>query len=145
MTCSTKIEILADQILQNLPGLSAWRRRFLIRLFVLWPALLSRHNFINFGRQGDYTEFTYRKHFAKRMDWLLFNLELVDRYASHNRIIALDPSYLSKSGKHTVGVGYFHSGVAGGRKWGLEVTGLAAVDLEEKIAVQRGLRCGGGR
>ena len=57
----------------------------------------------------------------------------------------LEPSYLSKSGKHTVGVGYFHSGVAGGRKWGLEVTGLAAVDLEEKIAVQRGLRCGGGR
>ena len=134
MTCSTKIEILADQILQNLPGLSAWRRRFLIRLFVLWPALLGRHNFINFGRQGDYTEFTYRKHFAKRMDWLAFNLELVDRYASPHRIIALDPSYLSKSGKHTAGVGYFHSGVAGGRKWGLEVTGLAAVDLEEKIA-----------
>lgn len=134
MTCPTKIEILADQILQKIPGLSAWRHRFLLRLFVLWPALLGRHNFVNFGRQGEYTEFTYRKHFAKRMDWLLFNRELVDRYAGPKRIIALDPSYLSKSGKHTAGVGYFHSGVAGGRKWGLEVTGLAAVDLEDKTA-----------
>ena len=133
-TCPTKIEVLASSILQKLPGLSAWRRQFLLRLFVLWPAMLGRHNFINFGRQGEYTEFTYRKHFAKRMDWLLFNLELVDRFAGTKRIIALDPSYLSKSDKQTAGVGYFHSGVAGGRKWGLEVTGLAAVDLEDKTA-----------
>lgn len=134
MTCPTKIEILADQILQKLPGISAWRHRFLLRLFVLWPALLGRHNFVNLGRQGEYTEFTYRKHFAERMDWLSFNLEVVNRYAGPKRIIALDPSYLSKSGKHTAGVGYFHSGVAGKRKWGLEVTGLAAVDLEDKTA-----------
>ena len=133
-TCPTKIEILADQILQKLPGLSAWRHRFLLRLFVLWPAVLGRHNFVNFGRQGEYTEFTYRKHFAKRMDWLAFNLALLERYAGPDRIIALDPSYLSKSGKHTAGVGYFHSGVAGKRKWGLEVTGLAAVDVKDKTA-----------
>lgn len=134
MTCSTKIEILADQILQKLPGLSAWRYRFLLRLFVLWPAMLGRRNFVNLGRQGAYTEFTYRKHFAKRMDWLAFNLQLVDNHAGPNRIIALDPSYLAKSGKHTAGVGYFHSGVAGKRKWGLEITGLAAVDLDDKTA-----------
>jgi len=134
MTCPTKIETLADQILQKLPGLSVWRYRFLLRLFVLWPAMLGRRNFVNLGRQGEYTEFTYRKHFAKRMDWLAFNMQLVDDHAGPNRIIALDPSYLSKSGKHTAGVGYFHSGVAGKRKWGLEITGLAAVDLDDKTA-----------
>lgn len=134
MTCPTKIETFADQILQKLPGLSACRHRFLLRLFALWPAMLGRRNFINLGRQGEYTEFTYRKHFAKRMDWLSCNLEIVDRYASSNLVIALDPSYLSKSGKHTAGVGYFHSGVAGKRKWGLEITGLAAIDLDDKTA-----------
>lgn len=55
MTCSTEIEILADQILQKLPGHSAWRYRFLLKLFVLWPALLGRHNFVNLGRQGEFT------------------------------------------------------------------------------------------
>ena len=68
------------------------------------------------------------------MDWLAFNMQLVDNHAGPNRIIALDPSYLSKSGKHTSGVGYFHSGVAGKRKWGLEITGLATVDLDDKTA-----------
>lgn len=74
MTCSTKIEILADQILQKLPGLSTWRYRFLLRLFVLWPAMLGRRNFVYLGRQGEYTDFTYRKHFTKRMDWLALRI-----------------------------------------------------------------------
>lgn len=134
MTCSTKIEILAAQILQKLPRLSAWRYRFMLRLFVLWPAVLGRHNFVNLARQGDYNDFTYRKHFGRRFDWLDFNLELVRQQAGSNLIIAFDPSYLSKSGKHTAGAGYFHSGVAGKRKWGLEISGIAAVDLDDKTA-----------
>jgi hypothetical protein len=134
MTCPTKIEILAAQILQKLPKLSAWRRRFLIRLFGLWPALLGRHNFVNLSRQGEYNEYTYRKHFARYFDFMAFNSELVARFAGPRRIIALDPSYLRKSGRHTAGVGYFHSGSAGKREWGLEITGLAAVDLDDKTA-----------
>lgn len=39
-----------------------------------------------------------------------------------------DPSYLSKSGKKTHGVGYFWSGFAGKSKQGLEVAGFAAID-----------------
>ena len=74
--------------------------------------MLGRRNVVNLGRQGEYTEFTYWKHFAKRMDWLAFNMQLVDDHAGPNRIIALDPSSLSKSGKYTAGVGYFHSSVA---------------------------------
>ncbi|MBC6992827.1 transposase, partial [Lewinella lacunae] len=107
MTCPTKIEILVASILQKLPGISAWRYRFLLHLFVLWPSMIGRRNFVNLGRQGEYSEFTYRKHFGKRMDWLGFNRELSEPFLGPNRIIALDPSYLSKSGKHTAGVGYF--------------------------------------
>lgn len=49
--------------------------------------------------------------------------------------IALDPSYVSKSGKHSAGVGYFWSGSAGQAKWGQEFCGLAAVDLRDKTAL----------
>jgi hypothetical protein len=36
---------------------------------------------------------------------------------SKDVLIGFDPSYLSKSGKKTHGVGYFWSGVAGKAKW----------------------------
>lgn len=47
---------------------------------------------------------------------------------------AFDPSYISKTGKKTPGVGYFWSGVAGKTKWGLEFCGLAVLDLTRKTA-----------
>ena len=45
-----------------------------------------------------------------------------------------DPSFISKSGKKTPGVGYFWSGCAGKTKWGLEIAGLAAIDIENHSA-----------
>jgi hypothetical protein len=135
MTCPTKIEILAEQILLKLPKVSAWQRRFMLQLFRLWLGLRGRYNFVNLGRQGGYTEYTYRKHFQKGFDFLTFNIHLVEQYLSQDRILAFDPSYVCKSGKHTAGVGYFHSGCAGGRRWGLEFSGIAAVDLEDKTAL----------
>lgn len=135
MTCPTKIEILAEQMLLKLPRVSAWRRRFMLHLFGLWLGLRGRYNFLNLARQGNYGEYTYRKHFQKSFDFLTFNIHLMDQYLSQDRIIAFDPSYVHKSGKHTPGVGYFHSGCAGGRRWGLEFSGLAVVDLEDKTAL----------
>lgn len=135
MTCPTKIEILAEQMLLKLPRVSAWQRRFMLHLFGLWLGLRGRYNFLNLARQGNYGEYTYRKHFQKSFDFLTFNIHLMDQYLSQDRIIAFDPSYVRKSGKLTPGVGYFHSGCAGGRRWGLEFSGLAAVDLEDKTAL----------
>lgn len=48
--------------------------------------------------------------------------------------LAFDPSYISKAGKKTPGVGYFWSGVAGRTQWGLELCGLAVLDLTRKTA-----------
>ena len=40
------------------------------------------------------------------------------------KALAIDPSYISKSGRHTPGLGYFWSGVAEKAKWGLEILGV---------------------
>ncbi|MDC0584448.1 transposase [Bacteroidales bacterium] len=48
--------------------------------------------------------------------------------------IAFDPSYISKAGKHTPGTGYFWSGCASRAKWGLEIGGLAAIDIDNHTA-----------
>jgi|GEM_PF-5859574 len=49
-------------------------------------------------------------------------------------MIAFDPSYVRKAGKHTPGFGYYWWGVAGAAKWGLEIAGIAAVDLNTRTA-----------
>ena len=112
-----------------------WQRRFLVHLFPLLLSIRGRYNFTNLARYGEHNEATYRRSYAKDFDWLTFNLGLVERYLSGDRIIALDPSYLAKSGKHSAGVGYFWSGSAGQTKWGQEFCGLAAVDLQDKTAL----------
>ena len=48
--------------------------------------------------------------------------------------IAFDPSHVNKSGKATAGLGYFWSGVAGKAKWGLEISGIAAIDIDNHTA-----------
>ncbi|VAW86339.1 hypothetical protein MNBD_GAMMA16-848 [hydrothermal vent metagenome] len=135
MTYRTKIEILAEQILEKLPSVGAWQRNFLLHLFVLWLSIRGRHNFINLARYGNYTEYTFRKHFDKAFDFLAFNRHLVMQYTSADRIIAFDPSFLPKSGKHTVGRGYYWSGCAGKELLGLEISGISAVDLKDKTAL----------
>ena len=42
--------------------------------------------------------------------------------------------YISKSGKKTPGVDKFWSGVAGVAKFGLEIGGIAAIDIDNKTA-----------
>ena len=43
--------------------------------------------------------------------------------------IAIDPSYISKSGKKTPHIGTFWSGCTSSMKHGLEIMGLALVDV----------------
>ena len=43
----------------------------------------------------------------------------------------MDTSFVTKSGRETWGTGWFWSGMARAAFWGLEVTLLAAVDVEE--------------
>ena len=49
--------------------------------------------------------------------------------------IALDPSLISKSGKHTPGLAYFWSGTAGAVKRGLEILGFAVEDADSNDAI----------
>ena len=86
-------------------------------------------------RYGTHCEQTYRTNFnrsrAKCIDWVKFNLALCRRYLNMDGLlaIAIDPSYISKSGKKTPHIGTFWSGCANSMKHGLEIMGLALVDV----------------
>lgn len=52
------------------------------------------------------------------------------------KAIAIDPSYISKSGKNTPPwIGYFWSGAAGQAKRGLEILGVGLVDIDNKDCI----------
>lgn len=129
------IKTLTEQILNKIPTIGKWQRKFIIHLFTLWFSIRGRYNYINIARYGEYIEDTYRKNASRCFPFLKFNRLLVEQFFSAECLIAFDPTYISKSGKHTLGVGYYYSGCAGREKWGLEFSGIAAVDLKIKKAL----------
>lgn len=129
------IETLTSTILRQMPDINKWQRDFFHHLLRLFLSLRGRYTYLNFERYGRKNELTYRNHFASGFDFQTFNRLLIEQHTSQRRMIAFDPSYLSKSGKHTPGVGYFWSGCASKAKWGLEICGFAAVDLHANTAL----------
>jgi hypothetical protein len=65
------------------------------------------------------------------LDFLSFNTILLEKHFAPSAVlaIALDPSYIDKSGKATKGIGSFWSGCAGKAKRGLELCGFAVVNV----------------
>lgn len=98
----------------------------------LFMAIPGKVNFLQMGRYGEFSEQTYRNNFANEtFDWLSFNEHLVRKALTGNLLaIAVDPSFLPKSGKKTPWIGKFWSGVAGEMKRGLEIFGVGVIDVD---------------
>ncbi|MGV8137009.1 MAG: transposase [Mangrovibacterium sp.] len=116
-------------------GLNKPRKDFIV--CVLWHILSikGKINFLQLGRFSSFGEQTFRNHFEKRFDFLAFNKQLINRVASGERVIAMDPSYIPKTGKSTYGRGKYWSGVAKAAKWGLDICGFAVVDVVNNTAL----------
>ena len=104
------------------------RKKFILYTLYLFASIKGRINFLQPGRFGKYCEQYFRINFQHKFDFLPFNTQLLQERLSRDRAIAIDPSYLFKSGKCTPGVGRFCSGCAAKAKWGLEIAGFAVVD-----------------
>jgi len=125
---------LIISMLDKLPNINQWRKYFLIETFILFLSIRGRINFLQLARYGKHKEQRYRQQFEKPFDFLAFNKELTLCHGSGRYAIAFDPSYISKSGKKTPGVGWYWSGCANQAKWGLEIGGLAAIDIDNHTA-----------
>lgn len=126
---------LTSAILSKMPDITKWQLEFLLHNFSHQCTVRGRHNFLNMARYSSKNESTYRENYGKDFDFASFNLELINSNLGKNKAVAFDPSYISKSGRKTPGCGYFWSGCAGMAKWGLEIGGFAAIDIDENIAL----------
>ncbi len=110
------------------------QRDFFIEIMFLFLSVKGKLNFLQFGRYGKFGEQRYRQQFEKEFDFLNFNKNLILSNGSGPYAIAFDPSYISKSGTKTYGRDKFWSGVAGVPKFGLEIGGIAAIDMGNHTA-----------
>lgn len=130
-----KCETLVGAIIEKISDLDKSRKKFMRHLFLLFMGIRSRYNFLNMERHGLYSEQSYRNNFCEDFDFLNFNKELINQSCSSHKIIAFDPSYIPKSGKHTEHLGWFWSGTSGKALKGLEIGGLAVIDVENNTAM----------
>jgi len=125
---------LIINMIDMLPNINQWRRSFFLETLLLFMSIRGKINFLQLARYGKFKEQRYRQQFEKTFDFLEFNKELTISQGSGRYAIAFDPSYISKSGKKTPGVGWYWSGCANQSKWGLEIGGLAAIDIDNHTA-----------
>ncbi|MEM8526951.1 MAG: hypothetical protein AAGG68_20095 [Bacteroidota bacterium] len=102
--------------MHKVPEVGKWQDHFIVHLFSLWLSIRGRHNYVNLARYRKYREDTYRQNASRPFPFLCFNSLLVEQYFSESRLPVFDPTYVSKSRKHTRGVGYYYSGCAGREK-----------------------------
>ncbi|WP_188713267.1 transposase, partial [Deinococcus wulumuqiensis] len=117
-------------ILLTLLALPAHQHRFFAKLIPLWQAIPGRVNAMNFSRYSGWNERTLRRWFQKALPWAelhwgLLQFLLCLGVLEGRFILALDASFIPKSGKNTAGVGAFWNGATHRSETGLELSCLA--------------------
>ena len=126
--------MLVFNALRRVKSVNASFKSFFLETMTLVLTIQGRINFLQLARYGKSCESRFRQNFRKAFDWFAFNTGFIQQQEGHLYAIAIDPSYISKSGKHTPGIGYFWSGCAGAAKRGLEALGIALIDATTREA-----------
>ena len=109
---------------------------FFLETLLLYVIIPTKINFLQLGRYSSSSEQRFRQNFSKKFDWAKFNGELSKEILTGKRkAIAIDPSFISKSGKKTPHIGRFWSGCHAKAMRGLEILGVALIDADNKDCV----------
>ena len=125
---------LIGAILEKMIGISKWQKVFFVEVTLLFMTIKGKVNFTQMGRYSSSQEVRFRNMFKKVFGFTTFNSYFISKHCSDELLIGFDPSFISKSGKHTPNVGYFYSGVAGTTKRGMELGCLAIIDVKQNTA-----------
>lgn len=115
--------------------------KILIEVLKLFMTIPGRINFTQLERFGTHDEQTYRNNFERRcstcINWLKLNVVLAKRYFGDTgrRAVAIDPCFVSKSGKKTPHIGRFWSGCAQAVKHGMEIMGIGLIDIDSNNCI----------
>lgn len=108
-----------------------------IRTVALIPGKI---NFTRLSRYGGRTAKTFASNFKSSVDWMRVNMGIARESIGDGDdiAIAIDPSFISKAGRLTYGIGRFWSGAAQRVKRGLEIMAVGAISLSKRTCVMLG-------
>ena len=126
---------LFDSVVATL-GLSQPFQRFVREVLMLLLVVPGRATFLNLSRYSRHDEKTFRRGFRREVHWAALNVAAIRAVvpAHHEQVLAFDPSFIPKSGKHTPGLGRFWNSCTGRAELGLEIHVLAWVDVTANTA-----------
>jgi hypothetical protein len=110
------------------------RKQFILNVLLCFLSIKGRINFLQLSRYSKYCEQYFRIHFENKFNFQEFNHRLILNLKIKECIIAFDPSFITKSGKCTFGLGKYWSGCAKQAKWGLDICGFAVIDILQNTA-----------
>ncbi len=130
----TSHKVHINKALNQMQNVNKSQSKFISITLGLFLGIIGRINFLQLSRYSKYGEQYFRKQFSNNFNFMEFNRILIQSNCSSTLAIAFDPCHISKSGKKTAHVGWYWSGVSNASKWGLEIGGLAVVDIANHSA-----------
>lgn len=125
---------ILESILGKMSNINKAQRDFIAALLMNLMRLRGKANYRNLSRYSDYHEKTYSRWFSRDFDFVKFNSLSLEHLTDKKLILAVDCSFISKSGKHTYGLDKFYNGKQGKAEKGLEISTLALVDVDYNTA-----------
>jgi hypothetical protein len=124
------------EVFRSMASIKKPQRVFMVSLFAVLMVFQGKATFRNMSRYCHMSEKRFGRWYRRDFDFTQFNLILLDQMLpeNSNSIAAIDASFISKSGKHTDGLGSYYNGSAGKAQRGLEVSLICIIDLKSNTA-----------
>jgi hypothetical protein len=136
------VKTIIQSLLTSMGDLAHPQKKFLLTLFSTllmscpkgYRFAYGKANFSNLSRYSRINERTYRRQYQRSFNFIQFNQKLIEQAIEPDSsvILAVDCSFIPKSGKQTYGIDYFYNGSASRAEKGLEVSAMAVVDVSKK-------------
>lgn len=117
-------------VLLTILALPAHQQRFFLHVMPLWQAIPGRLNALNLSRYSGWNERTFRRWFERALPWDTLHWQLVALLVRVGAldprfVLAMDASFVPKSGTKTSGLGAFWNGAQHRSDTGLELSCMA--------------------
>lgn len=127
--------IIIKQTLDKITGLKKPLKKFLSDIVISIFSSQGKINFRNLSRYSDYHEKTISSNFkTSEVEFPTLNEEAIKTVSIEESIMAVDCSFIKKSGKKTYGLGKFWDGKNCKSETGLEISSLALIDVKDNTA-----------
>ena len=127
---------LLHSVLSTLSQTKKPQRQFVAHLLGLLLMLPGHATFRNMSRYSHYHEKTFSRWYDRPFDWVSLNKAAITEVVppDHEQTLAIDASFIPKSGKQTYGLDRFWNGCHSRAEKGLEISTVAWLDITDNCA-----------